>query len=62
MDGQKSLCRASRTRSASLCRSHSIPGPAKQLKTIQTSLDIAVFLEPILSSADAVQRTLAFVA
>ena len=34
----------------------------EQLKVLQTSLDIAVFPEPIVSSADVTQRSLDFVA
>ena len=33
----------------------------EQLEILQTSLDIAVFPEPILSSADVTQHTLEFV-
>ena len=35
--------------------------PIQQFEILQTSLDIAVFLEPIFSSADVVQHILDFV-
>ena len=56
------LCRTYRKSSPSLRRSRSISGTAADWTSrYQTFLDIAVFPEPVLSSADVVQGILDFV-